>query len=292
MIQCPECGKDIADDVAHCGYCGAQVETAAGKKTMIGFAAVTDETLRQAAEQAKQARETAENAADQAAGGESSEGKLKLPKPNLPSPAKPAGSARGPGGKLNIPRPGGADPTDSSDSGVGDPQAPSDAKTEIMSPVSTDAEQAGAPDAGALPVRPDAAPTAPETPSRRAFANADVADTDPEAFHGDGDGASAPTEPPLPGSAEADEPAWSSTGDEKTMPEVAPAVAGGGPTALSGPDSPTGPSEFGGAALTPAGNTLPEKKKNPLVIAALIMAALIAVCCIATIAFMVIPPLL
>jgi hypothetical protein len=59
MIQCPSCQKDIADDSAHCGFCGAKIETGAGKKTMIGFAALTGDALKQAAEEARQAREAA-----------------------------------------------------------------------------------------------------------------------------------------------------------------------------------------------------------------------------------------
>lgn len=119
MIQCPSCGKDIADDSAHCGYCGSKVETGAGKKTMIGFAAVTAEQMREAAEEARKAREQATASAPP-------------PQPAAPSPDRPSAptpfageSAVAP--KLAVPMPGA--------------NAASDAKTAVMSAVVDTAPQ-------------------------------------------------------------------------------------------------------------------------------------------------------
>lgn len=100
MIQCPSCGKDIADDSVHCGFCGAKIEMGAGKKTMIGFAAVSGDVLKQAAEEARKARE-AEAAAPK---------KITLPTPNVPAAEPPASES--PSSGLRIPAPPGTAPAD------------------------------------------------------------------------------------------------------------------------------------------------------------------------------------
>lgn len=41
MIVCPNCGKEVSEDAAHCGHCGEAIQTEQ-KKTMIGIGAVVD----------------------------------------------------------------------------------------------------------------------------------------------------------------------------------------------------------------------------------------------------------
>ncbi len=101
MIQCPNCSKDIADDTAHCGFCGAKIETGSGMKTMMGFAAMTGDTLKQAAEEARKAREAAQQERSErrpsvlpqrpSANVPAADGKPKLPQ--LPRPTPSAGTA-------------------------------------------------------------------------------------------------------------------------------------------------------------------------------------------------------
>ena len=47
MIVCPNCGKEISEDAAHCGHCGARIEQQQ-KKTMIGVGAIDSEKLKEA----------------------------------------------------------------------------------------------------------------------------------------------------------------------------------------------------------------------------------------------------
>ena len=60
MIQCPECSKDIAENAAHCGHCGAKIPAAgAGMKTMFGFGAISPEMMKKAADEVKAAKNAA-----------------------------------------------------------------------------------------------------------------------------------------------------------------------------------------------------------------------------------------
>lgn len=60
MIICPNCGKEISEDVVHCGHCGHQIETEQ-KKTMMGFGAVDPEKLKKDVEDAKKAKSATES---------------------------------------------------------------------------------------------------------------------------------------------------------------------------------------------------------------------------------------
>ncbi len=56
MISCPNCGKDIADDSAHCGHCGHKIEVGS-KKTIMGFGGAVDASALRAKLKAAKARE-------------------------------------------------------------------------------------------------------------------------------------------------------------------------------------------------------------------------------------------
>ncbi len=45
MISCPNCGKKISEDAAHCGHCGHRIEVKQ-KKTMVGMGAIDQDELR------------------------------------------------------------------------------------------------------------------------------------------------------------------------------------------------------------------------------------------------------
>jgi hypothetical protein len=87
MINCPKCDEQIADDSAHCGYCGHQLEQKKKKNTMFGMAALGGDELKKAVDEAKEAKK---EQADSSGGSPSSKasskasekgGGLKLPKP-------------------------------------------------------------------------------------------------------------------------------------------------------------------------------------------------------------------
>ena len=54
MITCSNCGKENADDSAHCGFCGYQLQEGA-KKTMFGMNALDADAIAKATAQAKAA---------------------------------------------------------------------------------------------------------------------------------------------------------------------------------------------------------------------------------------------
>ncbi len=103
MIQCHECSKDVAEDAAHCGHCGAKVISSGGK-TMFGMGAISPEMMEKAAAEVAAAKEAAAGAAGKlgasAAGavdkmGATADAALnKLPTPglNLPKPTVPSSS--------------------------------------------------------------------------------------------------------------------------------------------------------------------------------------------------------
>ncbi|MBA2661623.1 MAG: hypothetical protein H0U74_04970 [Bradymonadaceae bacterium] len=98
MIPCPNCGKPVAEDAAHCGHCGHKIE-ATGKKTMMGFAALSPDDLQQAIREAGERKEAA---------AAPSEPKADAPKLRLPTPGspRPDGSAPRPELKgFSLPRP-------------------------------------------------------------------------------------------------------------------------------------------------------------------------------------------
>ncbi|MFP4600276.1 MAG: hypothetical protein ACOC9W_01770 [Persicimonas sp.] len=105
MINCPSCAKEIADDSAHCGYCGHQIEQKEKKKTMFGMAALGGEDLKKAVEDAKKAKEESAGSS----GGKSSPGSgLKIPKPGSSKKggSSQAGKASGSSKPFTIPKPG------------------------------------------------------------------------------------------------------------------------------------------------------------------------------------------
>ncbi len=106
MINCPSCGKEIADDSAHCGFCGQKIESRKQKKkTMFGMAALDGDELKKAVEQAKEAKQSGPGG-----GG----GGMKLPKPGQGGGAKPSTSSG-----LKIPKPGQKAPAADADDGAG-----------------------------------------------------------------------------------------------------------------------------------------------------------------------------
>lgn len=247
MIQCPDCGKDIADDSAHCGFCGAKIETGGGKKTMIGFAAVTGEALREAAAEARQARLDAE-----AARGPSSD---PATKPNPALPARPGRPAPADDGRPKLPQA----PRPTPQAGLpaaGPPQFGNLAPGSSARSPESDAPTAALPAVG----------DAPTTVDEYAVGDGDFgADTDP----------GSPPTPFSPGSMQSSVPAA-----VETMPER-PALSHDGPSEFGGVASSDGPTEFGGGApMQVAQNTLPAKKKNPALLIVGILAVLPVMCCL------------
>lgn len=267
MIQCPECSKDIADDSAHCGFCGAKIETGAGKKTMMGFAALTGDRLKEAAEEARRARLDAEAAASQAAPSAPSTpsappdpSKPATPSlPKRPSQTRPLGDDRP---KLpQIPRPTPQAGTPMSESlqklSVGDDQTTDDnAPTAVMAAVPGDAPSTV--DEEAITDGPDFA-----------------ADTNPN---------------PPPSAAPKTVPVAPPT--EDTLPEL-DAADRDGPSEFGSSPTVDGPSEFGtGSNVIIPENTLPEKKKNPVVFIVGGIAILFFMCCAFWIAYSFLLPFL
>ena len=60
MITCPNCGKEVTEDVLHCGHCGHRMKKEV-KKTMIGMGALNSDDLKRAI---ARSRESAEQAGD------------------------------------------------------------------------------------------------------------------------------------------------------------------------------------------------------------------------------------
>jgi len=89
MIICPNCGKELADGTAHCGYCGHEIDGGTGKKTMFGMGGIDSEAIKQAAEEARAARQQ-EEPASPAAGDETGAPSLDLPAPNTTAGADAA----------------------------------------------------------------------------------------------------------------------------------------------------------------------------------------------------------
>ena len=275
MIQCPSCGEEIAENSAHCGYCGAKIEAGSGKQTMIGMAAVSSEDLARVKEETARAREAAEASGDSELGNERSKpaGKLSIPKPGGGSggstsdapPSKP--SLGGLAGKLNIPKPG-----QSATAGA----APPDAKTEMMNAVPGSESNAGAATPGGASID-DVGPTDPMVGGAPSddWAPADGPPaTPPEpAVPSDSFG-----ELPPEGTGPAGAPTASAGGAaEETMKEIEP------PSGVSVPESQvsSGPSEFGSGSITVQENMLPEKKSNKtLLIAGVAVFALMFICAV------------
>jgi hypothetical protein len=103
MINCPSCNKEIADDSAHCGYCGQEIKARNEKKTMFGMAALGGDQLEKAIQEAKEAKKAKKDGSGAASG-------LKIPKPaanpsaDKPSSQEPTGPMAA--GGLKLPRPG------------------------------------------------------------------------------------------------------------------------------------------------------------------------------------------
>lgn len=276
MIQCPECGKEIADNSAHCGFCGAEIQTGGGKKTMIGFAAVTEDAMREAAQQARDARDRAEQEANppQSSDEGGGEPKLKLPKPGLSAPKSSSASGPASGSdapKFSIPKPGG-----------GASQAPPDAKTEAMPPVRGPG-QGASPDDTVPDQPPEIDATSDTEPGDFGAAPPEPEPSQQTPRFDDAVEASGPpvnTPPTLDeGDAFSSTPAdddWGEPPADPTLPEVA-SEHGEGPTEFGGGAAP------GGGPMVSSDGNLPEKaKKNPVVIAAIAGAALLLFCCIAS----------
>lgn len=104
MIQCPECSKDIAENAAHCGHCGAKVPAAGtGMKTMFGFGAISPEMMKEAAAEVAAAKDAATSAAGNAASAADAafDNQRTIPSPalSLPKPSAPAAQVPGLGGE-------------------------------------------------------------------------------------------------------------------------------------------------------------------------------------------------
>lgn len=246
MINCPSCGKEIADDSAHCGYCGSELEMGSGKKTIVGFAAITPQMMQEAAEAAKAGRPVdldptpaptpaAESEPDEPTGGQH---KLSF---GIPKPGGASAASSGPGvPKLSIPKPGG-------------PPSQDDAPTQ-MSPA---VEVESAPEAPAVSSPVPAEPAGPES--------VDIASTPTEPPEFSGGHVAGTTDPP-----------WAASGpSEDTMPEMEPVR-----TATAEVDASAGGSQMVGAPPTSL-----EKKKNPLIYVGIGFAVLIALCCIINLVF-------
>ena len=82
MINCPNCSAENADNANHCGNCGTKLQAGGGAKTMFGFAAVSPEDMKKAADEARAAGDLAN--------------KPKLQSPTLPTPSIPAPSLPAP----------------------------------------------------------------------------------------------------------------------------------------------------------------------------------------------------
>ena len=118
MIQCPECSKDIAEDAAHCGHCGAKIPAAgAGMKTMFGFGAISPEMMQQAADEVAAAKGAASKAAsgvvDKVATLDPFDSQKTIPTKalNLPTPSAPAGLGET-SSVFDLNAPGGSKPID------------------------------------------------------------------------------------------------------------------------------------------------------------------------------------
>lgn len=210
MIQCPNCKEQIADDSAHCGFCGHQLKGGASK-TMFGMAPVSADDI----EGVKAATEAAKAAAEEGKSlggipkpsvprpsGSDGGSKPTLPKPsglNLPKPSATPAAPSGPGGS-SLPAPGAApadtEPTAAADAGV----PPDEAKTEMMAPVPSH------------PAPEDVGDTAPATPAAMP----------PTDIPGDDVIRPAPSPTPMwgeqaPGNAPASDDSWGDSG----TPEVA-----------------------------------------------------------------------
>lgn len=97
MINCPNCSKEIADNSAHCGFCGHEINAQVEKRTMFGMAALDDDALKKAVEEA---RESSQEAKSADAGGQKG---LKLPTPG----GKTGGGERAASeGGISLPKPG------------------------------------------------------------------------------------------------------------------------------------------------------------------------------------------
>lgn len=86
MVPCPNCGKSVAEGIAHCGHCGHKMDVE-NKKTMMGMPAINPDDLQGSIAEAKSAASAP--AAE--------------PKPTLPTPG--GGASSGSGGEFSLPRP-------------------------------------------------------------------------------------------------------------------------------------------------------------------------------------------
>lgn len=319
MIQCPNCGEEIADNSAHCGFCGEKIVQGSGKQTMIGMAAVTADDMAQVARETREAREAAEEG-DAGLGNERSKpAGLSIPKPAGGASSPPSRpSSSGLAAKLNIPKPGQTAPAGDSDTG-GD--APPDAKTEVMNAIRPGMDASQLPIGGTSNTEPpspaidEAGPTDPMGNGAFGTPQTPTATNNPgSSQEGSGFGASPPSDDGFGGPTDSglgNTPAddgfaapsqqgfggtpppsgfgGPSTLGEETMKEVDPAGTG-----VRVPESNAGPSEFGNQPMTVQENTLPAKKSNKksvLIVAG--VGAFMMFCCIAsTIFYNIIWPLL
>lgn len=135
MISCPNCGAENADNANHCGNCGTKLHAGGGAKTMFGFAAVTPEAMKQAAEEARAA-----------------ENKPQIPAPSIPAPSIPAPSIPAP----NIPAPGAGS---------------SEAKTELTPAIEASADPRGdTQSGGSMSTQPTPMVEAPQSSPKPSFA--------------------------------------------------------------------------------------------------------------------------
>lgn len=78
MHSCPNCGKEVAEDAAHCGHCGHQLEVGQ-KKTMLGLGAVDAEALKANIAKAKSAKAKEEQGEAKTSGADEGDANEEVP---------------------------------------------------------------------------------------------------------------------------------------------------------------------------------------------------------------------
>lgn len=138
MINCPNCGKKIADDSAHCGYCGHELQQQEKKKTMFGMAALSGDDLDKAIQQAEEAKKADKDAEKDTKPG----GGLKIPKPGESRGSSSSSGSAGSG--LKIPKPGQKSKSDK-DKAMGEAKTELLDRSQLDSAIGDEADQVEAP---------------------------------------------------------------------------------------------------------------------------------------------------
>ncbi len=108
MISCPNCGREIPDDVAHCGHCGHRIEVEQ-KKTMMGMGALDLDQLKDDVEKGRKAKEKRQAQQKPDSASEESEENDELAATELLDQFNPPGADAEPGdsGDASAPEEGG-----------------------------------------------------------------------------------------------------------------------------------------------------------------------------------------